>query len=399
MPESKSSSVHPCLPEALLQSFKADPMISEHPSKIYCDEFNSKFRLRALAGRGSFEAGIVFPDNHPDRTLRNFYRFFRPEPEHLDRFWEGDKRTFLHLAVCEGDVPLAYECIRMGVAIDWKDRFGCTALLLGCHAVRRLEAAKKAAQNTRKGRTGKQEGKIMNKDVIAGRIERTVRIIKLLVEQHADVNVKVDGESPFTIVSDPSPNWTLIRLFVQHKVEVPPSFLSSPILRSPANETRFRNILQQAAGEGSLRPPRPCPCWSGKLLSECHAAGSQPYPSEFLCRCGTKKLYGNCCAKKQFTLVEEWDDGDQWIRPSQVRPMDIPPDMTQDEFAASRLAGEGTLAMFGHLLPTSGKGLMKEMVRVLEKGLGPNNGMDPAFRYAMQHNDFFARWAYSWRPL
>lgn len=64
MPESKSSSVHPCLPEALLQSFKADPMISEHPSKIYCDEFNSKFRLRALSGRGSFEAGIVFPDNH-----------------------------------------------------------------------------------------------------------------------------------------------------------------------------------------------------------------------------------------------------------------------------------------------------------------------------------------------
>lgn len=54
----------------------------------------------------------------------------------LDKFVSGQKRTFLHLAAKEADVPLAYECIRIGAAVNFRDKDGGSALLLACRCLR-----------------------------------------------------------------------------------------------------------------------------------------------------------------------------------------------------------------------------------------------------------------------
>lgn len=395
---SSASSMHPSLPRTLLQSFQADPVISEHPSVIYTDTIE-KFRHKVLSlHRLSRDTEVVTHDSPGTRPLRDIYRSFRSKPEHLDEFRSDDKRTFLFLAVCEGDVPLAYECIRMGTTTDRKDKYGCTALLLGCHAVRTLQAARKAAQSARNPTLNTFEGKMMDEGFIARRIDRTIRVITLLVEQHADVNATAEGETPLSIASE-IPDWTLIRLLIRHGAVIPPSFMSSPTLRSPANKIRLKKLLEEETRRGNTRPPRPCPCWSGKLLSECHAAASQPYPSDFLCLCGTRKVYGKCCAKKQFDLVEEWDEGDQWIRSSQIKHLVIPPEVTPGLLAASSVGMDGMMAAFGDLLPR-GQGLLKAKATMMDKIVGENSGVDPAFKYASNQNDFFARYVrfYSYRP-
>ncbi len=46
----------------------------------------------------------------------------------IDDLGKGDYKTFLHLAAKNTDVPLAYEVIRMGLTIDFKDKHVVTAL-------------------------------------------------------------------------------------------------------------------------------------------------------------------------------------------------------------------------------------------------------------------------------
>ncbi|KAJ3483895.1 hypothetical protein NLI96_g6008 [Meripilus lineatus] len=389
--------VHPSLPKAFIDHLQADPLISEHPSAIFMDEVE-QFRLKVTSKRSSCEAQVIMPDDHPQRSLRRYYQVFHPIPEHLDSFRNGDQRTFLHMAACDGDVLLAYECIRIGTAVDFKDQFGCTALMLGCYTVRTLEAAKKAVTGRRRSPVDSQYDKAMNKDVISRRIERTIRVITLFVEQHADVNTSANnGDTPFSIISNP-PNWTLMRLFIQHGAKIPSSFSSSPIVSSPANKTRFKNLFEQVLKAGEARPPRPCPCWSGKLLSECHASpGTKPYPQEFLCLCGSRKIYEKCCTKKDFEWVEEWYEPENWIRPVQVREMLMTNGVTPEIYAASQrgvnnlVAASAGVSSYHELLPKTPEGLQKEIHRVVSGMMKDHPEIDPAFQYAVLHNDFMAR--------
>ena len=48
----------------------------------------------------------------------------------MDGVGKGDRKTLLHVAAKDADVPLAYEVIRMGLTIDFKDKDGVTPLFL-----------------------------------------------------------------------------------------------------------------------------------------------------------------------------------------------------------------------------------------------------------------------------
>ncbi len=63
--------------------------------------------------------------------------------------------------------------------------------------------------------------------------------------------------------------------------------------------------------------------------------------------------------------------------------------------AASRVGMDGVRAAFGHLLPT-GQGLVREKARMTDKLVGEDSGVDPAFKYASNQNDLFARYVRVW---
>ena len=189
-----------------------------------------------------------------------------------------------------------------------------------------------------------------------------------------------------------------MRLFIQHGAKIPSSFSSSPIVSSPANKTRFKNLFEQVLKAGETRPPRPCPCWSGKLLSDCHASpGTKPYPPEFLCQCGSRKIYEKCCTKKDFEWVEEWYEPEKWIRPVQVREMLMTNGVTPEIYAASQMgvnnlvAASTGVSSYHELLPKTPEGLQKEIHRVVSGMMKGHPEIDPAFQYAVLHNDFMAR--------
>lgn len=161
-----------------------------------------------------------------------------------------------------------------------------------------------------------------------------------LVEQYADVNIVVDGMTPLSYACQ-TRRWDLIKLLIQHGASDAPNTVPAPIthLSKPADRDRFSSLLQTS--RQPVRPPRLCPCWSGKLLQDCHDAGkSLPYPHKYVCRCGSGKNYGKCCAKRGIILIEEWDAKDDWIRGSQRLSIPLPdvPGVAQQEQAEGLIA-------------------------------------------------------------
>ena len=141
----------------------------------------------------------------------------------------------------------------------------------------------------------------------------------------------------------------------------------------------------------SSHPPRMCPCWSGKTLIECHDAENKPYPPDFLCCCGTWRIFCKCCGTCKIEVSERWNDGEQWILTSYQRPVVFPVTDSEVEHIDKNI---NVLMDLTDILPPptyfSIALYMKDLAEsLLSKGL-----IDLAFAYAMKQIGFVPRYVH-----
>lgn len=206
--------------------------------------------------------------NHPDLSADHI-------PAYTNNMAESNKLTLLHIGAMGSDPLLVCEMIRIGATIDFPNAHGATALWLAAGAFGKASKMHWApSEDPRK---------------------RLAFIIQTLVEQRANVNITHHGVTPLHFMCLAA-EWDLIRLLLAHGAH-PNSIPVARLFPKQQDQKRFQTLASNHAGKS--RPARPCPCWSGKLLADCHNAGQIPYPHEYVCRCGSGKAHGKCCAKRK----------------------------------------------------------------------------------------------------
>ncbi|KAH6914956.1 hypothetical protein BKA70DRAFT_1419911 [Coprinopsis sp. MPI-PUGE-AT-0042] len=414
-----SKPIHPCLPEEFLEKLREDPSIFFERSHILDPRFE-KFRTGALKlgkDRTPIEATLVMhrPDSHlaiEGGTSSRSSGFRYPQAfrrlEEMDKkaenFRQEDDKTLLHYAAATADVPLAYEVVRMGMHLDHKDQSGITALFLAVLKIAihtsMMELVNALPTTTR---TGAPLPEMFQKSHFQKLIACNVRIATMLVEQHADVNAGAFNETPLSLAAQ-SGSWSLVELFLLHGAR-----------RTRADHISFRNTLEKSKYSSLLvkakallaRPTRPCPCWSGKLLDDCHDAhgAENPWPAHFLCCCGRKRTYSECCGKRGIEVVEEWDSEDKWIMPVERRKVRMQPsdEMISPEVQPYVQAGlASAMETMTNMNETYSESELKEIVDSFTKkraamfksmaaAIGREDCFDDAFWYALDKTDFFPR--------
>lgn len=331
---------HPYLPQDLVNELKSEvahtsPGLTSE-SYIFDPRFEElRLKVVKLAGDRSFMDMEIVREDTPTEflplpaPLENMGRLM----DNIQCFRPGDAKNLLHSAVHDGDVLAAYETLRIGINIDGQDAKGATPLFLALESIYTInvsqmgQAAKTAAfvaslpPHLRPSYSSDEELKLQ--------IEHIERIAILLIEQHADVDTGAFGSTPLTLAVATA-RWRIVKLLLRHGAL--PASPYSMELASSTNKARFATLIADNQPTNP-RPPRPCPCWSGKLLSECHDAAKQPYPDHFLCCCGKQKTYGVCCSKRGLIIQEKWDRETArivTIQASRHPSPDIPPQIQQD---------------------------------------------------------------------
>lgn len=217
----------------------------------------------------------------------------------------GSGQTLLHYAASFWDLPLAYECVRLGANINARSTSGLTPLMaavcsVGGARVMELEAAQ-AGRDT---------------DRAVSLKNRALRIVNMLLDQHADVNLGEWCGMSCLGLAWATLDWSTMALLLRYGARMADNILEPwpPFLPLFRGYEDLQRLFRMVASAGpAFRPPRQCPCWSGKLLSECHGAANQPFPPEFLCPCGSFKIFRVCCNRRDFQTTEIWDQERQRI--------------------------------------------------------------------------------------
>ncbi|KAJ6471789.1 hypothetical protein C8R47DRAFT_743816 [Mycena vitilis] len=215
--------------------------------------------------------------------------------------------SWLHLAVTQGDLPLAHECIRLGTPIDHKDRRGYSALYFACSVVKDFllpDGPVSVAIHPPSGRRPRQN---FGTDFVS----QLISIVLLLLEHHADPN-EVHGGISLLGLACLADQWNIIQALLIHGAHVFPSSvalepvqLPKSFLKTQRDRSVFDAFVTRFAGK--LRPRRRCPCGADRALEDCHSK-MQPYPEEGICPCGAGKICAKCCFKrKQMYWAEIWD--------------------------------------------------------------------------------------------
>ncbi|KAI0071245.1 hypothetical protein K474DRAFT_641868 [Panus rudis PR-1116 ss-1] len=295
----------PFIPKELLRKLESDPVVASVPS-IFRDKQLHEWRLKCLKCPDYVD--IPFVVQLSDSNVHNG----KPVG-----FSADDRCTILHQAAIVGDILLAHESIRMGCELDAKDREGMTPLYMACKALHGISGSSFANLSARMDISRS----------IPDMKERLARVIALLVEQRANLQVELNRNTPLTFLIKIG-RWSLVDLCLQHGATIPGSLL--PLTLSPASHARLQQAIDlHTPTSPSSIPPQPCPCWSGKLLRDCHMR-AQPYPSEFLCLCASGKTYGRCCGKKGNPDQEKWTEEGRYIYRSTRYKMpvyDVPPEL------------------------------------------------------------------------
>ncbi|TFK48402.1 hypothetical protein OE88DRAFT_522281 [Heliocybe sulcata] len=247
----------------------------------------------------------------------------------------GEKgQTLLRAAAQQGEPSLALEMIRLGACIDYPDTELTTPLVLGLThlVVLTAVAAECPAQLSRSEDYHRSKRRVI----------RIAWVCKLIIEQHADVN-KTDGDYAPLDLACKVEHWNLITLLLEHGANPerrgPDGLQAVNRLTATGSKTRFLGLVRK--NSNPVRPAKPCPCWSGKLLDECHALGPKPYPSVFLCRSVSGKLHGNCRLQRNVSFQEVWYKPKQALVTTQRSygdPRELCPQMSQWDFSGSTSA-------------------------------------------------------------
>ncbi|KAH9928261.1 uncharacterized protein B0H18DRAFT_1117948 [Fomitopsis serialis] len=296
---------------------------------------------------------------------------------------DGSGSTYLHFAVRLDDVPFVYECIRLGADVNRRDVKGQTPLYCAMHELFGFSLELAERQLRHKGTE--------DESLAISTIARLRHIAKILVEQHADIKVPPHGDLLYHVVSLA---WVtleveLLELFGLYGVpsdyfeflsEAPDPQLDTWEI-NPAGVSACRELAARFAAtlpsrmEPITRPPRKCPCLSGKPLAECHGSGDHPYPPTFACICRSTKTYENCC-KRRAELVERWDQERGCMAVTQRK-------MEGNTTTYISFTSVGTAR--NTVWPDTGKKTPSELVEMAVEYNDTQNEekADPAFRYVV----------------
>ncbi|KAJ7461853.1 hypothetical protein B0H11DRAFT_2056339 [Mycena galericulata] len=290
----------PQLPRHIWEQFKKD-----YRDSIIFTAFFSDMRHEILTHKLS----CISLENPKDPEIL-FDDFFPPIVTSI----AGSKKdvgtmggSWLHLAVTQGDLPLAHECIRLGTPIEHKDRRGYSALYFACTVVKDFLLPDGFADVTvcLPAGPGRKPTRKFDIDLF---ISQLIQICLFLLDQHTDANEMHDGLSLLGLACL-SDQWDLIRALLLHGAHTSPSSPHPPMcfLKTADARSKFSALVAQRSGKP--RPRRLCPCGSERALDQCHSNGNaQPYPEEGICPCGAGKIYAKCCVKRQdMYWVEKWD--------------------------------------------------------------------------------------------
>lgn len=276
----------PHLPADFISKMKADPMMADWSSMVFSAEFQAE-RWKIIdhsVDKGPDQlAGIKLPVS----------------PEVLNT--AGMTFGQIHFSAIAADPLHLCEMIRLGADMDLKDSEGNTPLSLAMVSLMGYRELPGACSPLM--------------------IQRLRFVARTLIEQHANVNITSNTGMSNLHMACQAKDWELIELLLLHGAHttIPGSKLRPPIdqLTSASDKKRFRDLVKSR----KQRPPQPCPCWSNKLLVDCHAT-EQPYPHKFYCTCGSRKPYEKCCRKRNIFVYEKWDEESRYIRPRVVRFLD-----------------------------------------------------------------------------
>ncbi|KAF8172502.1 hypothetical protein BJ912DRAFT_101664 [Pholiota molesta] len=330
----------PLLPPEFIKEIESQPMMKGFKSQVYSTEAHTaRLAMRNWTKPESPNCTVELPNG-------------------ADGFTKAAKRTYVHLHAMEGDILALCERLRCGANPDQKDSDGITPIdvcmrdmltffipgvYILNHETNQLYTAAETERN----------------------VARCTRVVRILVEQHADVNGAAGGRSLLDMACSMK-NWEIITLLLEHgaKMTLPRSVVESCFTRD--EQALFYGLVtSKSLPLDQPRPAKMCPCWSGKPLHECHA-NRHSYPLEFMCICGSAKIYKKCCLLKT-PVSEKWDDEHQRI----VHYLDS----TGQE----------------QVPPPSHNAKLLEANKMVATLLLMQNSIDPAFAYAMERHIWYPR--------
>ncbi|KAJ7828797.1 hypothetical protein B0H13DRAFT_1656080 [Mycena leptocephala] len=279
--------------------------------------------------------------------------------------------TWLHLAVTQGDLPLAHECIRLGTPIEHEDRRGYSALYFACTKLKSiLQPDGPVSRNPPAGRK-------LSDNFVLNFVSQLKQICLFLLEQHADPNETHDGISLLGLACL-ADQWDIIQALLLHGAHTSPSSSHTIPTQQPARLLKTQHARSKfdahvATYSGKPRPPRLCPCGSRRALEDCHSR-AQPYPEEGICPCGSGKIYAKCCTKQANIMywVEKWDSGSEQLKRVSITRV------TQNPEIQSRY--EGYVLRCPDLGPL--RALFFAYNQLVLKDLAEHSEIDPAYAAA-----------------
>jgi hypothetical protein len=346
--------------EPLLPRAVSEQMRTNYPNSIIFTPSFSDLRHEMLTNKMACTS-LQDPRDPKDVFDRLFPAVLKGASSTNDRIMGG---SWLHVAVRQGDLPLAHECVRLGTPIRHNDRRGYSALYLGCIILKDILSPEEAVPTS-----FSPEFTLL--------LSQLKHICLFLLDHHADANEIHDGLSLLALacIGD---QWDLIRALLLHGAHSS-SAQPARFLKTPDDKNTFDSLVSKFAKEP--RPRRPCPCGSSRPLVNCHAQAQLPsYPVDSICPCGSGKTNGMCCVKRtDMCWVERWDPHAECLErvclPRNCMSM------------AQRMTGDISLDPGQDLLR-----MQMDEVHSILKGLARAGRIDPAFAAAGCRVHFQPMW-------
>jgi ankyrin repeat protein len=159
----------------------------------------------------------------------------------------------------EGDVLALSELIGLGAIIDLADSNGHTSLHLAT-----LEMVKVKSPGVLI--FSKACGAYMRATDKERFFHQLAWVLHILIEQHANINIMAGGDTLIDLTCKWK-DWDIVTLLLKHGATT--SLITSSLFRSSADKKHFSNLLK-LSGSGGTQLLQICPCWSGKVISDCH---------------------------------------------------------------------------------------------------------------------------------
>ena len=285
------------LPDSIIEENKKQPSFFD-PYAV------ASIRLHMLKARSN---KLLAPDLDVHRHWSGF------------GFDEATGRSVLHLAATVGDVLFTHELLYLGSDPDSVDKQSVTPLFMALYTAAQVVDPRVVTQTPQYWTYWISNTELAAPNAPNKIRTRQSRIARALIEQHANVNQTHHGLSLLELACR-AKDWRIVSLLLEHGADskvITPARLQEFLFTNDERKLFLQFVERKALPPGAERPPRKCPCWSGKALNECHrVCGAQiPYPPEYVCFCGTQKANGGCCGtgKKRVDIFTTWSESAQRI--------------------------------------------------------------------------------------